>query len=320
VILRCENSGDLYPLRLPQHQALTASSSTSVELWHSRLGHLGSRPLQQILHSFDFDCNKSIAHSCHHCQLGKHVRLPFVSSDTSIYFPFQLVHSDVWTSPIPSNSGYKYYVVLIDAYTHYIWTFPLRSKSEVQDVIRSFFSYVHTQFQLPILALQTDNGREFDTSSMRTFLAAHGTCFRLTCPYTSQQNGKAERILRTINDCVRALLIQSAAPSSFWAEALNTATYLINRRPCRSTGVTTPHELLLGAPPCYDELRVFGCLCYPNITSTTPHKLSPRSVACVFLGYPGDHRGYRCFDMDTRRVFTSRHVSSSKTSSRSSEP
>jgi histone deacetylase 1/2 len=179
---------------------------------------------------------------------------------------------------------------------------------------------VHTQFQLPILALQTDNGREFDTNSMRTFLAAHGTCFRLTCPYTSQQNGKAERILRTINDCVRALLIQSAAPSSFWAEALNTATYLINRRPCRSTGVTTPHELLLGAPPCYDELRVFGCLCYPNITSTTPHKLSPRSVACVFLGYPGDHRGYRCFDMDTRRVFTSRHVSSSKTSSRSSEP
>jgi hypothetical protein len=105
VILRCENSGDLYPLRLPQHQALTASSSTSVELWHSWLGHPGSRTLQQILHSFDFACNKSIAHSCHHCQLGKHVRLPFVSSDTSIYFPFQLVHSDVWTSPIPSNSG-----------------------------------------------------------------------------------------------------------------------------------------------------------------------------------------------------------------------
>jgi hypothetical protein len=63
--------------------------------------------------------------------------------------------------------GYKYYMVLIDAFTHYIWTFPIRNKSEVQDIIRSFFSYVHTQFRLPILALQTDNGREFNTNAIR---------------------------------------------------------------------------------------------------------------------------------------------------------
>jgi hypothetical protein len=80
----------------------------------------------------------------------------------------------------------------------------------------------------------------------------------------------------------------SAAPLSFWAEALNTATYLINRRPCRATGPVTPHHLLLGVPPRYHELRVFGRLCYPKNSATTRHKLSPRSVAfaCVFLGYP----------------------------------
>jgi hypothetical protein len=142
VMLRCENSGDLYPLRQPQHQALTASSSPTVELWHNRLGHPGSRALHQILQSFDFQCNKSAAHSCHHCQLGKHVRLPFASSDTPIYFPFQLVHSDVWTSPAYSNSGYKYYVVLIDAYTHYIWTFPIRNKSDVRPLANA--SLTHT--------------------------------------------------------------------------------------------------------------------------------------------------------------------------------
>jgi hypothetical protein len=152
VILRSESSGDLYPLRLPQHHALTASSSSSVELWHNRLGHPGSAPLRQIMNSFDFQCNKTTTHSCHHCQLGKHVRLPFHSSQTPIYFPFQLVHSDVWTSPVHSHTGYKYYVVLIDAYTHYIWTFPIRNKSDVQHIIRSFFSYVHTQFRLPIEA------------------------------------------------------------------------------------------------------------------------------------------------------------------------
>ena len=53
---------------------------------------------------------------------------------------------------------------------------------------------------------------------------------------------------------------------------------------------------------------MFGCLCYPNTSATTTHKLATRSVACVFLGYPSDHRGYRCYDIATRRVYTSRHV------------
>ncbi|KAM3317106.1 hypothetical protein ACQJBY_034988 [Aegilops geniculata] len=97
-------------------------------------------------------------------------------------------------------------------------------------------------------------------------------------------------------------------PPRFWAEALNTSTYLINRRPCRASAPCTPHELLLGVAPDYSQLRVFGCLCYPNITATTRHKLEPRSLACVFLGYPSDHRGFRCFDPVSRRVLTSRHV------------
>jgi hypothetical protein len=97
-------------------------------------------------------------------------------------------------------------------------------------------------------------------------------------------------------------------PFPFWAEALSTATYLLNRRPCHATAPITPFERLLGAPPSYNHLRVFGCLCYPNQTAITPHKLSARSTACVFLGYPPDHRGYRCFDLTSRRVITSRHV------------
>jgi hypothetical protein len=69
-----------------------------------------------------------------------------------------------------------------------------------------------------------------------------------------------------------------------------------------------PHQLLLGTPPAYDHLRVFGSLCYPNQSATAANKLSPRSVACVFFGYSADHKGYRCYDPETRRVITSRHV------------
>jgi transposase InsO family protein len=103
-------------------------------------------------------------------------------------------------------SGYKYYLVIIDDFSHYAWTFPLRLKSDTFSTISNFFAYVRTQFGTTVKAVQCDNGREFDNSSTRTFLLSHGTLLRMSCPYTSQQNGKAERALRTINNIVRSLL------------------------------------------------------------------------------------------------------------------
>jgi histone deacetylase 1/2 len=60
--------------------------------------------------------------------------------------------------------------------------------------------------------------------------------------------------------------------------------------------------------PTYATLRVFGCLCYPNVASTLPHKLSPRSMPSVFLGYPSQHRGYRCYNPVSGKILISRHV------------
>lgn len=92
--------------------------------------------------------------------------------------------------------------MLLDGFTHHVWTFPLHHKSDVANTIMSFHAFVQTQFSLPIKAFQTDNGREFDNHTLRDFYSAHGILLRLSCPYTSQQNGKAERILRTLNDGV----------------------------------------------------------------------------------------------------------------------
>jgi hypothetical protein len=65
---------------------------------------------------------------------------------------------------------------------------------------------------------------------------------------------------------------------------LATATYLFNHWPCRARQHRTPYDLLFGVAPEYDHLQVFGCLCYPKVAATAPHKLAPRSVACIFLG------------------------------------
>jgi hypothetical protein len=130
----------------------------------------------------------------------------------------------------------------------------------------------------------------------------------MSCHYTSPQNGRAERMIHTSNDVVRSLLFQASLPAPYWAEALGTATYLLNCLPTKAVAHSTPYFALFGVHPSYDHLRVFGCACYPNIASTAPHKLAPRSTRCVFLGYSPDHKGYRCLDLASHRVLISRHV------------
>jgi histone deacetylase 1/2 len=312
VLLRCDSSGELSPLRQSTTTSARPSAaflaSTNSSLWHARLGHPGHDTLQRLARSIGFSCSKSSQHTCDACRRGKHVRLPFTQSNNVSQFPFQLLHCDVWTAPIMSNSGFKFYLVILDDYSHYTWTFPLRHKSDVLPTLISFHAFVRTQFQKPIMCFQTDNGREFDSSASRAFFATHGIAFRLTCPYTSQQNGRAERVLRTLNDGVRTLLFQAVIPPTFWPDALAASTYLLNRRPCKPRQHFTPFELLFGTAPDYNNLRVFGCLCYPNLTSTAPHKLAPRSVRCVFLGYPLDQKGYKCYNLESKRVIVSRHV------------
>jgi hypothetical protein len=130
----------------------------------------------------------------------------------------------------------------------------------------------------------------------------------MSCPYTSPQNGKAERMIRTTNDVMRTLLFQASLPARFWAESLPTATYLLNCLPSTTSPTPAPQHALFGTPPRYDHLRVFGCACYPNTSATASHKLVPRSTRCVFLGYSLDHKGYRYLDLTSRQILISRHV------------
>jgi hypothetical protein len=130
----------------------------------------------------------------------------------------------------------------------------------------------------------------------------------MSCPYTSPQNGKVKRIIRTINNVIRTLLIQASLPGRYWAEGLHTTVYLLNRLSTKMISVVCSHVALFGSAPSYEHLRVFGCARYPNIATTAPHKLAPRSTRCVFLGYSANHKSYRCHDLSTNRLIISRHV------------
>jgi hypothetical protein len=157
-------------------------------------------------------------------------------------------------------------------------------------------------------ALQCDNCHEFDDNASRSFFLTHGIQLCLSCPYTTPHNGQTERIIRTTTNMIRYLLFQESLPTSYWAEPLHTTTHLLNRLPSKAVSHPSPHFALYGTTLSYDHLRVFGCACYPNTSATAPHKLSPHSTSCVFLGYSPDHKGYRCLDIVTHRILISRHI------------
>ncbi|KAJ9556522.1 hypothetical protein OSB04_011136 [Centaurea solstitialis] len=96
-------------------------------------------------------------------------------------------------------------------------------------------------------------------------------------------------------------------------EALLSSVLTFNLLPSTTIQYKTPFEVLFGFFPTYSHLRVFGCLCYPNTSPTSAHKLAPRSSACVYLGPSTDHRGYRCLDLITQKVIISRHVNFDET-------
>jgi histone deacetylase 1/2 len=97
-------------------------------------------------------------------------------------------------------------------------------------------------------------------------------------------------------------------PPKFWAEALRMATFLLNIRPSKANSNNTPFYSLFLTHPNYADIRVFGCLCFPNSSATTPNKLSPRSLPCIHLGFSDEHKGYRCLDLVSGHVHISRHV------------
>jgi hypothetical protein len=130
VIVGSNSTGLLYTMRLPE--SLTPSSSVVAALtvvphaltvvapttWHRRLGHSGLDALSSLSRSSFIYFTSNKHDFCHACQLGKHTRLPFCNSSHRAKHAFDLMHIDLWTSPIVSVSGSKYYLVILDDFTH----------------------------------------------------------------------------------------------------------------------------------------------------------------------------------------------------------
>jgi hypothetical protein len=280
------------------------------DIWHYRLGHPSISAMNKLLQQSLITCNGSTKFNkiCDSCQLAKSKKLPFPDSTRISTHPLELIHSDVWTSPILSLGGCKYYVLFIDDFSRFSWLYPLRNKSEVLSCFTKFKTLVEKLFSCPIKQLQTNNGGEYTSMAFKHFTDHHGILHRFTCPHTSEQNGISERKHRHITETGMSLLAQSHLAPHYWVDAFLTAVYLINRLPTPVLQHQSPYFKLLHKQPDYSLLKTFGCACYPLLRPYTPHKLSYRSTKCIFIGFSSTQKGYRCLDTKDHRIYTSRHV------------
>ncbi|GJW04031.1 ribonuclease H-like domain-containing protein [Tanacetum coccineum] len=125
---------------------------------------------------------------------------------------------------------------------------------------------------------------------------------------TPQQNGVAERKNRTLIEAARTMLADLFLPNTFWAEAVSTACYVLNRVLVTKPQNKTPYELITGKIPIISYIRPFGC--HVTILNTIDHlgKFDGKSDEVFLVGYSLNSKAFRVYNLETKRVEENLHI------------
>lgn len=288
------------------------TSTSELQVWHERLGHINNKALCELISTGSIK-NIEIANVkkffCEACQYGKQHKLPIKSKGKRITKPGEFIHTDV-CGPMstPSVQGANYYILFVDDCTGYRVVSFMKHKSDSLTCFQQFAQMCKNKFNESIKILHCDNGTEYINNEFKTFLSKSGITLETTAPYTPEQNGKAERENRTIVESARSMLYTKDIPTYLWAEAVNTAVYILNRTPNVNTPKSSPFEKWTGQIANLEHLKTFGCEAYMHVPKELRNKLASKSSKLMFVGYHNNSTNYRLFDVSTRKIKISRNV------------
>ena len=118
-------------------------------------------------------------------------------------------------------------------------------------------------------------------------------------------NGLAERMKRTIMERVRSMLAHAKLSKTFWAEALMTVLYVINRLSSVPLDGDIPQRVWTGKDISYQYLKVFSCLAYMHGAKDRQENLNPKTRPCILLGYGDNEFGCRLWNLAEKKVVQS---------------
>jgi transposase InsO family protein len=223
---------------------------------------------------------------------GRQTASPFKSTQNTCSKPLEVIHMDLMGPIDPETpEGYKYALVILDEFTEYSFVVLIKSKSDAAKEATYILTALQNQQDCKVQFIRTDNGTEFN--GLFKFCREHGAVHQKTAPYAHQQNGKIERLNRTLQEKARCLLAASGLSSEHWGEALLTSNYVRNMSPVKHLS-KTPFEMMHGKAPNVSHLRIFGSKCFLLLPkSKRGGKFEPVSAEGIFVGYDGLSKNYK---------------------------
>ncbi|KAK4382827.1 Retrovirus-related Pol polyprotein from transposon TNT 1-94 [Sesamum angolense] len=248
-------------------------------LWHRRLGHFNFQGLK-ILHQKKMMTYlpqiQAVEGASEACLQGKQHKKPFPSGTSwRAKAVLELIHTDV-CGPMrtPSHEQNRYFILFIDDYSRMTWVYFMREKSEVFKVFKKFKNLVEKQSGRSIKVLRSDRGKEYNNLEFDKFYKEEG---------------------------------ETLAKSFLGRSSLHCS--LSTQQASHQGGSNmTPIEAWSGKKPSAKHLRVFGSICYVHIPTEKRHKLEEKTEKGIFLGYNTQSKGYRIYNLKTKKLIISRDV------------
>ena len=299
---------DVFPVKSSQANEAGSSSAATLRVWHRRLGHLNYQYLKEMVRKqsvkgLNIKGEDTSQGFCEGCVYGKHTRKSFkLTNRKKKDKPGKLIHVDLCgPMNVVSNGGKKYFILFKDDCTDYRIVYPLKDKNEVMDRFKDFLIRVKNDLGNQCLCIRTDNGLEFCNKSIERLLRDHGVKHETSTSYCPEQNGVIERDNRTVVESARSLLYSTDLEEKFWAEAVCTAVYLLNRTSNKRLQGRTPCELWTGSVPDVSHIRVFGSLAYKQVPSIHRKKWNRKSEKRILVGFE-ENKSYRLLNPDTHKI------------------
>jgi transposase InsO family protein len=318
----------LIKVRAPDNCLYAASLGTSskqdscqtLQTWHNRLSHLNYDAIRTMTTAGIVDGieikSTSEDNFCEGCVKGKQHRnkFPVNVNRTRASQPGQLIHTDICgPMSVESIGGALYFAVFKDDCTCYRIVHCLNHKSDVQASLKRIIPQIQRETGYAVQTIRSDRGKEFTSQETTQFLQEQNVRQELTVPYCPEQNGVTERDNRTIVEAARSMLHSRDIPLRFWGEAVQIATYILNRTYTRLNPDMTPYEAWFGIRPSLAHTKIFGCDAYIHVLKEKRSKLQSKSQAGMFLGYSDESKAYRIWNKATRKVCITRDVIFHKT-------
>jgi hypothetical protein len=160
--------------------------------------------------------------------------------------PGQEWHLD-FIGPFPvSQLGYRYVLVMVDAFSGWVETFPVPTTSAKW--ILSAFNQLIGMWGLP-RRVRYDNGPGFNSGALPVEFERLGVHVDLIPPNHPESNGKVERMNKVVKSTVRRLLAACSRAGTDWFDVLFHSKFAINSSPSKSNGGFTAWQIQVGWVP-----------------------------------------------------------------------